>query len=222
MLPEHRKKTLLFFLFIYALFGLILIYLLLFNIGLEIVERLDPSTGGKSVFVKNGSSRTIYNISGSYVENGEKKEILSIWELKSGQEKEITYDFPAELRVVELIVEAPYHQSVSKGILLGFGRTGLSYNFRVPQRIFKDVQFPFVLEICNDTNITKDALVEERHDQSFIEDELSIKSVTIAAWDCDDLEYLFTPKKVGLTAINFNIKVQNIMDKRGMPITVEE
>ncbi len=221
-MPQHKRKILLFFLAIYVLFGGALIYLLLFNVGLEIEERLDPLSGSKGIFVKNSSSRTIYNISVSYMEGGEKKEILFIKELKAGEERKIDYSFPPELTTVELLVEAPYHQAASRPIMLKLTGTGLTYNFKVQQRMFKGVDFNCALEICNDADAAKDVVVEELHDLEFIEGWATTRQATIASMDCEELQYVFTPKKAGLTKIIFNIKVQNITDKREITIRVEE
>jgi hypothetical protein len=222
MLPEKRKKVTIAFLGIYLLFGIILIYLLVFNAGLNIKEEIIQGTSRKEVFLTNETQRIIKNASVYFEHNNERVEILSVKELAPGEKIPINYDFPKELSQIELYAQAPFYATIKKPVLLQFGGSGLSYRIYSPAEIIKNAKFNMSFEVCNDNNVSKEVLVEQTHNEEFLENGFITQNLSLAPDECQRVNYYFIARKTGETTIYFNVKADDITDKEQATIMVKE
>ena len=220
MLPDKRKKAIVYFTAIFFVFIGALIYLMIFNTGLKIEENIDDLSMQKKVFITNDSAKTIKNVSISYLEGTKKVKILGINRLKPNQTAEIVYSFPSGVEKATLIAEAPFYQTVSKEIAIGKPSTGMRYSIKSPQQIFEGAKFKVSLQICNPSTIEKQALVEEKHSPDFFSEGMITASVKIDADSCRNTDYELTPKAKGSTTIYFNINVQGISDEQNVTLNV--
>ncbi len=222
MLPEKRRKATIYFAIIYFVFVGILIYLMVFNTGLKIEEKIDDLSLQKKIFVKNESVKTITNITVSYMQGKEKIEIMDINKLKSNEIREIVYVFPEGTEKVQIIIDAPFYSTVAKEVLITKASAGLNYNIKSPAQIFKDSQFILGFQICNPTTVKKTALLEEKHETEFFKEGSITTSAEVEADACKNVDYDLTPKKTGVTTIYFKINVQGITDEQQITIQVNE
>jgi len=230
MIPGQKKRAVYLFAAMILLLGIALIYLLLFNVGLNISERVTttygtetPVAGEREIAIQNSGDHVIYNIVVSYEWQGyDRKEILEIERLEPGQEFIVDYEFPQELKQVNLIVEAPFHQGVEKVVAARKSSVELSYEFFMQQVAFIGQPYSFSLKVCNSGPATSGIAVDERHSSGFFAEENAYETYDFQSNECKTIKYVLTPKTAGSTKINFIIQAGENEERLQRNIEVQE
>ena len=214
MLEQKKKLAIVVFGAIYLVFGLILIYMLFFNVGLALDEKYDVEKGAKAVFFKNIGSRDIRDVTISYIdEAGNKKELEKIPLAVPGQENELDIIGITAQNEVVILVEAPFHLSVEKKVALSASSIGLVYNLQFPSLVIAKSPLMFKLEMCNNLDFDREIIVEEIHSEEFFSEVTEAKNVSLGPDGCTSIDYTIVPLKEGSTVIYFNVKVANNTEK---------
>ncbi|MFH1256041.1 MAG: hypothetical protein V1494_01980 [Candidatus Diapherotrites archaeon] len=225
MIAEKRKAAIISFGVVYLIFGLILVYLVFFNAGLNVEERINGLTGAKEIAVRNDSNRLIRDVTVSFLDEfGRKKELKSIAEFFPGNEFIVDYNFPAGMPSVTIIVEAPFHQAVEKAVAL-HGGTGLrlSYTLEIQDFAFKGFAFPIALSVCSQGSEAKGIIVGESHDLEFFEEASGATQIEqLPAGGCKKVNFILTPKLAGKTTIYFNVSALNNTENFQKEVEVKE
>ena len=219
MLPEESKKILYFFLAVYVMFGVVIVYLFLFNSGLEIVEEFNEEELKKDVYVFNNTQRIIHNVSVKQKIGNEEIDLNSFRFLLPQERKLISVD---NLRAsqVTLLVGAPFHVTIEQIIVLrAIGETIIRASF--PGTTLFGQTFNFTIEVCNNSGREDKFKIEETHDQTFFSEPGRKDTLTIGDRDCTSVEYSLLPIQKGETTIYFNVDSSNTIDKVEQIITVE-
>ncbi|MFH1224420.1 MAG: hypothetical protein V1676_01320 [Candidatus Diapherotrites archaeon] len=222
MIPAKKRRVIYFFAVIYAVLIVALLYLLFFNAGLGAEETGEG--GARAVYVVNTGSHLIRDITVSVREGGEPKELAGIAELAPGARTEIGgYDFFGTAGEKEIIIEAPFHQTFVKKIVVStVGAPEIGYDVIFPTKVYAGVEFSFSLKLCNHGTKTLDFVVQERHDASVFGSEGEGKTTSVPAGGCKELQYSLTSAKAGPTTIYFNIKAGSISKEIEREIEVLE
>ena len=219
MLPEKGKKILYFFLTIYIIFAVVIVYLFLFNSGLEIVEEFNEEEFRKDVYVFNNTQRIIHNVSVKHKIGNQEIDLNSFRFLLPQEKKLIPLD---DLRSnqVTLLVGAPFHVTIEQLIVLrAAGETLLKTSF--PSTILFGQAFNFTMEVCNNSGREDQFKIEEKHDPSVFSEPTRTDTLTIEDRNCAKVEYSLLPIQKGETTIYFNVDSSNTTDKVEQEITVE-
>lgn len=219
MIPEKKRRVFYFFGALYAVLAVALLYLLFFNTGLGAEENPEEGT----VYVVNHSMHQINSITVSVREQGTARKIMEIGKMLPGERIPVDYDFFSTPGENELVVEAPFHQTFVKRIVIaGAGAPDLEYEMQFPGLIYANAQFLFSLKVCNSRQNDEVVRVEESHSAEFFDAPMGVDSRVIAAGACGTVSYMLKPKKAGRTTIYFNIKVRNITKSLEKEIEVLE
>lgn len=225
MLPEKRKRVVLFFGLIYALFFVLLYYLLLFNQGLALVERADEATGKTFAVVSNESSRVIYNVKISYINvAGQKVTLEELPKLMPSAEQAVSLaSLPGELKEAKVVAEAPFHVSVEKRVATqAVSKTiRLSISISAPETAIIGSAFTLTLKVCNQGDAVENVRIEEQHSLDFFPQDMNSTAIGVANGKCKTLEYRFMPAKDGETVIYFNIEAYDTIQKIEKNIRIE-
>jgi hypothetical protein len=214
MLEQRKKLALAVFGVIYLVFGLMLVYMLFFNVGLALDEKYDAEKGDKILVFKNASSRVIKDITISYIdETGKKTELQKIVAAAPGSETEINLSQFMGKSELDIFVEAPFHISVDRKIALKASSTGLAYNLQFPGLVIAKTPLMFELQMCNNLDFNREITVEESHETEFFAEAPATKPVSLEPNGCTTLDYTLVPLKEGSTVIYFNVKVANNTEK---------
>lgn len=219
MLPEKSKKILYFFLAVYIIFAVVIVYLFLFNSGLEIVEEFNEEELKKDVYVFNNTRRLIHNVSVKQKIGNAEIDLNSFRFLLPQEKKLIPLD---HLRVnqVTLLVGAPFHVTIEQLIVLrAAGDTLLKTSF--PSTILFGQTFNFTIEICNNSGREDQFKIEEKHDPTVFSEPTRKDTLTIGDRDCEKVEYSLLPIQKGETTIYFNVDSSNTTDKVEQTIKVD-
>jgi len=219
MIPEKRKQALFFFLAVYAIFAIIIVYLFLFNQGLEIQEEYNPELEIKEVYVTNTTERIINNVKLGFYDD---KRLIKENNVGTLLPKEkILINFSGiDLNQITLVAEAPFHMAFERKIILQ--RSGLfSANFVFPSDILFGRNFGFTIEVCNDTKKEAQYSTEEAHSIEFFSEPSQRNILTIPASECREVAYNLTPIQKGDTTIYFNVNSANSSEKFEQKIRVD-
>jgi len=219
MIPEKSKKILYFFLAVYVMFGVVIVYLFLFNSGLEIVEEFNEEELRKDVYVFNNTQRLIHNVTVKRKIGSEEIDLNSFRFLLPQEKKLIPLD---ELRVsqVTLLVGAPFHVTIEQIIVLRTtGETLIRASF--PSTTLFGKTFNFTMEVCNNSGGEDKFTIEETHDPTFFSEPARKDTLTIEDRKCKSVEYSLLPIQKGETTIYFNVDSSNTTDQVEQTITVE-
>lgn len=226
MIPEKKKRVVATFAVIYLIFGIALTYLLLFNSGIMVNEKPNPSTGRTSLIVSNESSHLIYNISVSYLqESGAKKEISNIFKLAPGETETVSLiEIPSSMEEAEVHIEAPFHVLVTKKVALETARTvNLQIKVSAPRTTYVGSPTNLNLEICNHGDPVRDISVDATYAEEFFTNAIAQKTIgTLTFKECESLLYVFNPKKAGTTKIYFNINAYDTTQEIEKELTIQE
>ncbi|HIH21196.1 MAG: hypothetical protein J4478_04250 [Candidatus Diapherotrites archaeon] len=207
-MDERKRKIARFFAIMYLVFGIAIIYLLFFNLGISIEGK---TAGGElEVLVKNNSLHLIRDINVFVVEStGSEKKVLSIQQLVPSEEKAVKL---SEIHAVEgkirLVARAPYHLEVSKEIQIQGQGTGTE-DFRVEleavNKIFAGSEASFKLTICNQFQDSKQVKIETVLDAEFFTTVPAARSIELKSSECTTQEFKITGSKAGEATVSFNI-----------------
>jgi hypothetical protein len=220
MIPEKRKQAMFFFLAIYAIFGVLIVYLFLFNQGIEITEDYNPELETKEVFVENTTGREINGVKIGFYD--EEKMLLKETEIGTLQPKEKRpIDFSGmDLNTVTIVAEAPFHMAFERKIVMQ--RTGLvRVNFAFPSDILFGRKFEFAIELCNDTKREIQYSIEEEHSTEFFSEPAKRNTITIPEANCREIKYSLTPIQKGETTIYFKVNYANSSETFQQKIRVD-
>lgn len=222
MFSDKKRLAIIYFAIVYFIFVGILVYLLAFNTGIMIEEKLSEDGLSKQVFIRNASSKTINNLVVNRIDGNGVAKIAEIKRLARNQVLEITSFIPKGVDKVSLVVEAPFYHAVAKEIVFSKPSTGLSYSIKSPSVVFIGMKFSVSIEVCNTTHVQKNILMEEKHDQGFFSEGSITGSADLAEGKCISKTYSLTPVKDGSTTIYFNVNVNGITDVQKASVKVKE
>lgn len=224
MLPEKRKRVVLFFILMFVMFAALLFYLMLFSQGLNLTESRDDTTGRTVAVVENESSRIIYNVTVSYVpEAGEKTALATFEKLMPGDKKNVSLvEIPEGVEEAKIVAEAPFHMKVEKRVAIGVSRViNFSISISSPEIAFLGTKFALKLEICNQGDAVEGVEIHEQHEAEFFSERNDTKTMGLAEDACDELHYELTPILEGKTTIYFNIKAYDNIQEMKKTVTIE-
>jgi hypothetical protein len=206
-LNKKRKKVLYGFAVVYAVMFLALGWLFFLSPSIELME--ETIGGGKKVYLVNTSSHIINNAEVYYFLNEEKKILQTIESINPQESIELNLSNFQGYSSVELIAEAPFHNSFKKTILLTGISSELSYRIRAPSSNFVGSPVEIVLVIENRGNSAEELNVSETHDTEALEASNGMKSISVSENGSAEVLFLFTPLKSGETEIIFNVETSN-------------
>ncbi len=225
MISENAKKSRMVFLFIYLIFAVLLVYLFMFNTGLEITENVDVNANLKQVFLENTTNREINNISIFYKENEqiENAEFLEkIDTLKPGEKKLVEFEGIDSNQIV-LIVKSPFHLTFEKMVLVNPTSTkkDVSVSLDIPSNVLFGKNFEFHVETCNDSTEQQQIKIEEIHENRFFSEPSRTNIVTINSEECKITDYSLLPIMQGETTIYFKVNISNSIKELEQTVVVE-
>lgn len=218
MIQQQTKKIIGYFIAIYAAFGLLLVYLFLFNTGLEINEEFNEQTSAKEVHIYNNTDRIINNVEIKIRENETERE-LTKFKFLAPKEKKLL-EMPSTISQATIIAKAPFHVTVEKLVVLKVkGQNTVKLSF--PETIEFGRSFKFSMELCNQNTDETQYKIEEEHEPGFFSEPPQTDVTTIEATKCKILEYSLTPIGKGETTIYFNVNSENTTDQVQQTITID-
>ncbi len=207
MIPQKGKHTMMLFLVIYIIFAGMLVYLFLFNTGLEITEQFNDTTNQKEVYLSNTTNRVINKVTVSNYKDEVRTQIAFIPQLQPHEKIKLELGKLKESQV-NLLVEAPFHLGVEKLIVIKVTGKGI-INITFPEDILFGNSFPFELELCNESTQEEKFRVEEEHDPGFFSEPNKTDIAALPANECKKIEYTLLPIQKGNTTIYFNVESSN-------------
>ncbi|HZX19716.1 MAG TPA: hypothetical protein VFF13_01735 [archaeon] len=218
MIPQQTKKIVGYFIAIYIAFGLLLVYLFLFNTGLEIIEEFNEQTASKDVYIYNNTDRIINNVEIKIRENETETEFAKL-KFLAPKEKRLL-ELPTTISQAIIIATAPFHVTVEKLVVLKVkGQNTVKLSF--PETIEFGKSFKFTVDLCNQNTDDTQYKIEEEHEPGFFSEPSKTEVTTIEATKCKTLEYTLTPIGKGETTIYFNVNSENTTDQVQQTITVD-
>ncbi|MEK6957404.1 MAG: hypothetical protein AABW99_00275 [archaeon] len=220
MMPEKAKKAKFFFLAVYALFGIMLIYLFLFNTGLAIEEKFNEENGQKEIYLKNTTDRQINNVTVKYrEEEGEPKDLNMFASLAPNEEQRI-YTGSISANQATIIVQSPFHSTIEKLVVLR-AKQEITLTMSFPSDILFGKSFAFSVEACNNTATEKQVKIAENHEKGFFSEPNKTDTITLKAVECKQIDYSLIPIQKGGTTIYFNLNTENNVDQFQQTVTVQ-
>lgn len=224
MIPYAKKRIFTIFMAIYVIFGIFLIYLLFGNFGMEASLKYSDAEQSYRIFVENQSMHIIKDISVKVEEGGVVRELDKIAVLRPNKDFNVNYFPPIGVKNIKVILEAPFHQTVSRS----FGVRGKEIDFEPklssPERAFIGKNFTINLELCNRSIDLNNITVTESHSEAYFLERDRIDILDLKAEECENIVYTLTPTQIGTTTIYFNVKVQHfngLFDMDMSPATIE-
>lgn len=214
-----NKPILKAFIFIYVVLSLVLAYLLFFNSGLEIKDKIGPFSGKKEVLLVNNTDRVINNVQVRYkVEGSNEQEYKTFPQLKPREKVKLELGSFSTEKVL-VVASAPFHQSTGKVV---------DFNPNVGKPVTIDIgdaaelgkQFGFTVTVCNYDRGEAVGVMEEIHDPVFFFSSNSRDKITLKAGECQKLEYSLLPSKKGETTIYFNVNFANSSEQLQKSVSV--
>ncbi|MFH1586561.1 MAG: hypothetical protein ABID38_01750 [Candidatus Diapherotrites archaeon] len=224
MIPQAKKRIFTIFMVIYVIFGIFLLYLLFGNFGMEAGLKYNEAEQSYRIYVENQSLHIIKDISIKVEEKGVVKELDKIAVLKPDGNFYVNYFPPIGVKNIKVILDAPFHQTVSRA----FGVQGKEIDFEPtlssPDRAFVGRNFTMSLSLCNRSIDLNNITVTESHSEAYFLERDRIDVIDLKAEDCENIIYTLTPTQIGATTIYFNVKVQHfneLFEDNLTPITIE-
>ncbi|MFH1240620.1 MAG: hypothetical protein V1672_05395 [Candidatus Diapherotrites archaeon] len=230
MHPEKVAGFKAFAVLVYLAFTGILVYLLMFNTGLEIGTDLSDTSGVILIELKNNdklSNHIIRDAKVSFVDAGGTKHVIGeVAELMPGKSKEFRWQIPDYmLSEVILVAEAPYHVNVGyKGDFKGRETANLSYKISSTLQIKIGKIYEMSVNVCNSGNKpAEEVKITATYDEHFEGKEIS-DSFALMADECHKYDFGLLAAKLGQTEINFNISAEkyNENEKRQVEVIDNE
>ncbi|HZX33829.1 MAG TPA: hypothetical protein VFF09_00450 [archaeon] len=221
MIPEKAARVRFAFLIVYFIFGVIIIYLFMFNSGLAITEDFDAENSSKIVYVENTTDRAINNVSLKYMEapGTAEKDLNFFPRLLPHERKRVFFDDVSSQSIV-LVLESPFHSTIEKTVVLQ-AQSDVAVKLNFPDGIGFGKSFSFAVEACNNKKEEAQVKIEETHEKGFFSEPNRTDVVTIAAGECRAVSYSLLPVQKGETTINFNVNIANTIKQFGQRVSVE-
>lgn len=214
-----KGRKIAFFLVIYLVFGLILIYLINFNIGLELAKETDEL--GTRVFLRNSSMHLIRNVD---VVNENGIEIASFEELPPGEERILSLRGKS---ASTLTANAPFHFSVEMPLAEGSGSVGgidpnasLNYTTQYFDEVYLEEEFPVILNVCAFGGDVSGVEIVPEFEEEKVEFLGEGISLDLAKNSCQEASFSFKALAEGQTQITFNIDALNSITEANVNITI--
>ena len=226
MHPEKIAGFKAFAVLVYLAFLGILVYLLMFNTGLELSTDLSDTSGVILIELKNNdevSNHIIRDAKVSFVDaGGAKHSIGEVAKLMPGESKEFIWKIPDYmLSEVVLVAEAPYHVEVSyRGDFKGRETANLSYKINATSKIKINTIYEMSVNVCNSGNKTADDVVITGEYDNYFEGEEISDSFTLKPEECHTYDFGLLAVKLGQTEINFNISAEKYNENEKVKIEV--
>ena len=214
-MDKRKTRILRFFTFTYLLFGASIIYLLWFNIGISLNGSFDQASGIINISVKNSSIHLIKDLNVFLLDsNGFEKNILSLTELKPGEEKTIELsESHATAGVIALSAKAPFHLPVSKKIQIsktGAGQGEISAELKGPNKAFLASTTSFKVRACNLMSGEEEVKIENKFSRNYFSNPEETKTISLKRNECSEQEFKLSPSRKGKTTIVFNITTKQV------------
>ena len=226
MHPEKVGSAKAFAVLVYLAFTGILVYLLMFNMGLEIDTDISDTSGVIIIELKNNdeiSNHIIRDAKVSFVDaGGEKHTIGEAAKLMPGESKEFRWKIPDYmLSEIILIAEAPYHIDVGyKGDFKGRESATLSYKISSAAKIKIDKIYEISISVCNSGNvIAKEVKITGMYSDYFEGEEIS-DSFALIAGECHTYDFGLLAVKLGETEISLNISAEKYNENEKVKVEV--
>ena len=217
---KEQRRVLVFFAFVYLVFGSAFFYLLFMTPGLDFVQEKTEKT--VEVYLVNNSLHLIHSV--EVTKDGEP--ILFVERLTPKERVGVPVEDGGE--TINLSANAPYHAKVTR--TFSIVRTGLpddnpaELTFRVtmPSLGFVDFGFDANIEVCNQGKELDNVLVEESHEEEFFEERNKSESFALQTGECKTASFPLTPAKTGTTKIYFKVKALSYSRETEREIKIEE
>ena len=202
MAQPKRRVTLIFF-FIYAIFGLILAYLLFFNLGLEFQRQVND--GQTAVYLKNTSLHLIRDIN---LLDAQGRVVQSISQLQPGEQTVINLQLFSGNKLMAM---APFHAPAeltlaSGGNLSNLTAPKLTYTTTYPVPAIVNQLFPISFNVCNSGQQSAEINLSYAFDIQYFSSASAEQTAAINGAECKDLSFQFTPLKAGDSSIQFSLR----------------
>jgi hypothetical protein len=209
MLSQTYKEPIYVFIAIYAIFGIIIFYIIFSNQGFEIQEKFNQNTKQKEFFLQNLTKRKINDINITYLDNKNQKILKneSIKELMPEEKKmlDITSISASEIKIT---ATSTFYNPAEKIIIFETQKPTIKTSY--PRTVKFGQRFDFTLEYCNNDNKdTQKTIIEENHDKIFFLEKPITKTLQVKAGECEKITYNFLAAHRGETKIYFNVITPN-------------
>ncbi|MDO8427791.1 MAG: hypothetical protein Q7S92_01115 [Candidatus Diapherotrites archaeon] len=215
MAQLKRKVTLVFF-FLYAIFGIILMYLFFFNLGLTFERQIIE--GQPIIVLKNNSLHLIRDIN-LLDSKGESK--LSLAQLLPGEQSVVDLSLFSGNKIS---ATAPFHSSAEivlaqGGNISNLTAPKLAYNSTYPVPAIVSQLFPVSFDVCNSGQQSADVVLSFAFDVQFFSSSSIEQTVTIAGSECKNLSFQFMPLKAGDSSIRFVLQYGDT--RENIPVSIQ-
>jgi len=200
-LPKYRKKAIAYFSAVLTVYLAILGFLLFFTPGLELLEK--ETTRTTEMFVLNTSIHLIRDVRVSTMDG---KQLLALEKLKPAEKVQVPLAEVSDESVINAV--APFHASTSKKVSLKKPKGAkIGYETSYQNIALVGEKFTLFLDVCNTGDIDlEEVSIREKHAAEYFAEESMAKKTRMRMGQCEKIEFVFTPKKMGETEIYFNIE----------------
>lgn len=226
MHPEKAGGFKAFAVLVYLAFTGILIYLLMFNQGLEIKTDISDTSGVILIELKNNdevSNHIIRDAKLSFVDAGGTRHMIGeVAELMPGESKEFRWKIPDYmLNKILLVAEAPYHGNVYyEGSFAGRESANLSYKISSFPKIKIGKIYEMSVNVCNSGNANADEVKITGMYSDYFEGEEISDSFALRIDECHTYKFGLLAVKIGETEINFNISAEKYNENEKIKVEV--
>lgn len=199
-MSARTRRALLFFGFVFVVFGFLITYLMVLTPGL-VFEKKEGR-----LYLKNAS---LHRIEAITIEDEEGERLACIGNLDAGQARRI--ELPPRRQPLVLTAAAPFHAPATTHITpLDTGLVALDYNLYRPAEVYQGERFELELRLCGKGIDFPWISVEEQHDPAFFRNPPRTRVLAIRGKQCKSLFYSYHPKKSGVTEIVFRLEATGI------------
>ena len=222
----ERKKKVYRLLSIVAILALAaLIYLFIFNQGLELSNEIQPTSSGLGIYAANNSSHEINNIGFRYINQlGQQVYIDDIPSLLPGEEYllELSPDNVVD-EAITLVVTAQYHQPVFRIYPLGaLSFVRLQPAISAPQAVVLGDEVMVRVEICNQGMALDSITIRPRVSGNKLQSLTTARSFPLEEGQCREAGFDFMANDLGSSTIYFNVLALSYSEEFSINLRVIE
>ena len=217
---KAQRRTVVFFAFVYLVFGAAFFFLLFMTPGLEFSQEKTNNT--IEVYLVNNSIHLIHSI--EVKSDGEP--LLSVERLMP--QERVVVPIEQKKETISLSASAPYHAKVTRTFSIvesdpdENGAVELNFGVTVPTLGFVDFGFDASIEVCNQGKSLDNVLVEESHGAEFFKESNKSEGFSLNEGECRTASFPLTPAKTGTTKIYFKVKALSYNREIEREIRIEE
>lgn len=203
-----------FFAIIFVVFGGATLYLMFFQLGLNVEGKVDLTSGKLDISVVNESFHLIKDINVYFTDSAGARQILGeqLFTLKPFEKKMLDVNKDQAVNgKVTLIVEAPHHFSVTHSITVNqLGIADTTEEVIGPNKAFTNSSTTITVKVCNKGKALSALNITPLYNTSFFQNEIKNTTVSLPENACVEVPFVFMGQKVGQTAIIFNITADSL------------